>query len=302
MKSIATNISKLNQSLINVTERDEAYFNSPFHHHPEIELVYIKEGFGKRIIGNTVEDFEEGEVLLIGSHTPHIWMSDKSFYLSGNTKRCKAIVLYFNPDIFSDSFYQMEDSFYLNQLLKRSKNGIKITGDARKDIINRLEKMPGIKNLDKLICLLYILNIISITNDMQLISKQEIIHPADSGRLNSLLEYINVNHNNKITLNEMAKISNLTPESFCRYFKQKTGKKFNDFLQRTRINFACQSLLNTDMTIAEIAYKNGFKTTPGFNKSFKKVKGSSPSEYRKKVSENLHDSFNLKHTLQTNVS
>ena len=109
--------------------------------------------------------------------------------------------------------------------------------------------------------------------------KQSII----SDKLSNLFEYINTNYKNNITLKEAAKITNFTPESFCRFFRQKTGKKFIDYLHETRISSACRLLVNTDLTVAEIAYNTGFKTASGFNKLFKQYIGSSPSQYRKMI-------------------
>src|ERR1700748_67955 len=115
MKPVYTSISSLLRSSITVVERDEPYFASGFHAHPEFELVYIKEGFGKRIIGNKIDEFKEGELVLIGPNVPHIWMSDESFK-KDSKKRSKAIVVYFNPKIFSDLFYEMEETKQLKVL------------------------------------------------------------------------------------------------------------------------------------------------------------------------------------------
>ena len=145
MRLVSTSISNLHRSQVKIIERDEQYFNSPFHYHPEFELVYIVEGFGKRIIGSKIEEFEKGEILLIGSNVPHVWISDKSFYTKDCARRSKAVVIYFNPKIFSHHFYEMEESFYLNKLFSHSQNGIKITGETKKANCIKVREVIKIK-------------------------------------------------------------------------------------------------------------------------------------------------------------
>ncbi len=284
MRLISTSITDLHKSQINILQRDELYFNPSFHCHPEFELVYIIEGFGKKVIGSKIESFKEGELLLIGSNIPHVWLSDKSFYKSDCTARSKALVVYFNPKIFSDSFFDMQESFYLNKLFKQSQSGIAIEGRAKELTILKLQEMLKANGFEKIICLLDILNTIAISDDLHSINEQNTTkQPIVSKRLSDFFDYINTNYKNNITLREAAKFTNLTPESFCRFFKQKAGKNFIDYLNETRINHACRFLLNTDLTVAEIAYNTGFKTVPGFNKLFKKFTGNSPTQYRKMI-------------------
>ena len=78
----------------------------------------------------------------------------------------------------------------------------------------------------------------------------------------------------------MADISNLTPQSFCRFFKKRTGKSFVEYLNEIRISAACSYLLDTDWPVSEIAYNCGYKTVSNFNKLFKTITGLSPKAYR----------------------
>ncbi len=284
MKIVSTNISSLFKSPVNIIERDEAFFSSSFHAHPEFELVYIKEGFGKKIIGTKVTDFAAGELLLIGQDVPHIWMSDKSFYAENCIKRSKALVAYFNAKIFSDCFYEMEEAAAVNKLFLHAKYGIEIAGKTKEQIVVKLEKMLAAQGLNRCIILLDILNTIAVSNEYNCINEQVAVkqHPA-SDRLTNVFNYINANFKKNISLKEVARIINLTPESFCRFFKQKTGKNFIDYLQQTRLSHASKFLLNTDLTVAEIAYKTGFTTASNFNKLFKKHTGCCPTAYRKTI-------------------
>ncbi len=287
MKIISTSITAIFNTPIKFIERDESYFTSSFHSHPEFELVYIKEGYGKRIIGTKVDEFKEGELVLIGPNVQHIWINDSSFYKADCLKRSKAIVAYFNPNIFSDFFYQMEEVAQINKLFTKAKYGIEITGNTKNQTILKLEKIIKAQGINKIIQLLDILNNLSISNEFYYINQQITEnHLRSSDRLTSLFNYVNINYKKNISLKDAAKIMHLTPESFCRFFKQKTSKNFINYLHETRISFASQSLLNTDLSIAEIAYENGFTTVSNFNRLFKKITGHRPSEFRKAITLN----------------
>jgi AraC-like DNA-binding protein len=282
MKITSTSISDLFKSPVRIVERNSAFFTSEFHSHPEYELVYIQEGFGKRIIGNRIAEFKKGELVLIGPHVPHVWMSDKSFYIPDSAKRSKAIVVYFNPKIFSESFYEMEEAKQLNKLFTQSKFGIEIRRTIKKQTIIKLKKIITAQGMKKIILLLDMLNEISVKSEFNCINQQIVEKQLKvSDRLTDLFSYVNTNYKKHISLEEAAKITNLTPESFCRFFKQKTGKKFIEYLQETRVSHASQALLNTDLTIAEVAYKTGFSTVSNFNKLFKKITRQCPTQYRK---------------------
>ncbi|WP_431209868.1 cupin domain-containing protein [Puia sp. P3] len=76
MRVVRTETTLLHNSRLSVIDRDEDSFNPAFHFHPELELVLIKEGSGRRIIGNRVDRFENGDMVFIGANLPHIWLND----------------------------------------------------------------------------------------------------------------------------------------------------------------------------------------------------------------------------------
>ncbi len=284
MKLLATNISRLYKAQVVVVHRDEDFFTSPFHYHPEFELVHVIEGFGKRIIGNKIEDFQAGELLLIGPDVPHHWISDPSFYAAGHNGRCRSLAVYFNPQIFSDSFYQMSESLRLRRLFQKAESGIRIEGTTKEQVLHKIDRLVHAVDFEKIIGLLDILNMIAHGDDLATVTGENVaIRASASNRLSRLFEYIESNYQQPIRLKEAADMTNLTPESFCRFFKQKTGKNFLEYLHETRMSHACLKLVNTDDTIAEIAYQTGFRTASNFNRLFRKFTGYSPTEYRKSV-------------------
>jgi YesN/AraC family two-component response regulator len=104
---------------------------------------------------------------------------------------------------------------------------------------------------------------------------------AEHDRINTIYNYTLRHFNQKIYLNEIANLANLAPNSFCRYFKLKTGKTYSTFLTEIRIGYACKLLLDDKKCVKQICYESGFDNFSCFHHSFKKITGKSPQSYKK---------------------
>jgi len=271
---------------IALVKRDEEYLRSPFHYHPEFELVFIKEGHGSRIIGNKIESFAPGDMVFLGSNLPHVWQNDASFANGRNHQRTKSIVLYFNKDMFSSGFYQLQETIKINDFFMRAARGIKIKGKTQEMVAERMEKLVDTRGFDRIIGMMEILHILSLSRDVEYIANefyQAGIMQSRCDRLAEVYTYISANYSEDITLESIARVANLTPPSFCRLFKQQTKKHFIEYLNEVRISNACKFLLQSNLNISEVAFECGYKTISNFNKIFKKITGSSPKEYRQKI-------------------
>lgn len=284
MKIEKTKITSYLNSSISVISREESFFQSPFHSHPELELVYIKESYGKRIIGNSVAPFESGDMVFLGSDIPHVWLNDEIYYQESNNLKAKAIVVYFNKDIFGPSFYELKEAQKINALFNRGIRGLSISGKTNKQIAKKLEKLVHKKNFEIIIGLLEILSILSESTDLTFVNNEAYSPINDStknDRLSDVFLYVQENYKEDISLIEIAKIANLTPTSFCRMFKLKAKKSFVEHLNDIRVANACKFIMESDMGMSEIAYECGFKTASNFNRIFKKSTGTTPKEYKK---------------------
>jgi YesN/AraC family two-component response regulator len=286
MKILQTEISPGINSYLSLIERDDAFFKAPFHFHPEMELVYILESFGKRIIGDIIEPFAEGDMVFIGSNLPHIWMNDEIFYKENPGLKAKAIVFYFNKNIFGDGFYDMTEALKLKDLLQKAEKGMRISGSTKEEIARKLKTLFHKKDFEKIIGLFEILHILSQSEDIEFITsdgyKAQLNH-FETDRLSNVYKYVQKHLKEEISLRTIAGISSLTPQSFCRLFKKRTGKSFVEYLNEARISTACKYLLDTDWSISEVAYNCGYKTVSNFNKLFKNITGSSPKLYRESL-------------------
>ena len=287
MKILQTEISPAHNSYISIVERNEPYFKSPFHYHPELELVYVKESYGKRVIGDKIEPFYPGDLVLVGSNLPHVWLSDENFHRGVENGRAQSIVLYFNKDIFGEGFYSLRELEKINLLFRNAQRGLKIEHFTRDKIIDIMERLVHTTGFERVLGLLEILHILSTSNDLNFINSETysgVVYNRDTDRLAEVFKYINTSFGSDITLNDVAKKANLTPQSFCRLFKKRMNKHFMEYLNEVRISHACRYLMDTDCSISEIAYMSGFKTVSNFNKVFKEITGDCPTSYRLKAS------------------
>ncbi len=283
MKVLHTEITTSLNSHITAIERDESFFNAPFHDHPELELVYIKESYGRRIIGNKIDPFEAGDMVFIGSNLAHVWLNDEAFYKKNPTLRAKSVVVYFNKDVFGKAFYDLREAQEVIDFFKRSQRGIQITGKTNKIIAEKLELLVTKKDFEKIILLFQILNILAQCEDYEYILSEVNTGSSfrtESDRLSDVYRYLKENYKEDISLKKISTIANFTPQSFCRIFKRRTGKNFIDYLNQLRIDNACKLLIESDLSISEIAYQCGFKTVSNFNKLFKEINHKNPKLFR----------------------
>jgi AraC-like DNA-binding protein len=104
---------------------------------------------------------------------------------------------------------------------------------------------------------------------------------SDFKKINEIYEYIFINFQSGVTLEDVADLIHITPGALCRYFKKKTGKTLFDFLKEVKVGYACKLLTVTNKTISEICYESGYNTLAHFNAQFRELKNMAPSKFRK---------------------
>lgn len=96
-------------------------------------------------------------------------------------------------------------------------------------------------------------------------------------------EFIEANHEEDLSLTQVAKAVNTSTFHFCKMFKKATGLHFTDYVSRVRVEKARNLLLNPNLRISEIAYQVGFQSLTHFNRVFKRILGQSPTDFRRRL-------------------
>lgn len=259
------------------------YFPSPLHFHPEVEILLVLRGTGTRFIGDSVKRFAPGDLIMIGSNTPHVWYSDRD--LNDDTEPAsEAIYIMFNPDIFGDKFWGLPESNSIARIIEYGRRGIKLKGERKKEATELMKKISQVSGFDRIKLLMEILGIFASSDDSKFISSpvfHNTINKEDSERLNKIYEYSIQNAARKIPLEEIASEANLSVQAFCRYFKNRTNKTFIHFLNEIRVGNACRLLIKEDLPVADVSFICGFNNISYFIKQFKKITGYTPYAYRK---------------------
>lgn len=291
MRLLHTEITPLTNEFLCIELRDQQFFQSPyysqpvFHAHPELELVLILEGYGTRIIGDTVEPFEAGDMVFIGSNVPHVWLSDEAFYKENSKLHSRLIITYFNPNKFKEVFESVKEFGSIRDIIRQASKGIKIFGETRKIVADKLFEISAKSGFEKIDGLLQIMNLISTSKERSFIINKELGDSDQqySDRLIEVIKFIKENLHNQISLKQVSEIACMTEQSFCRFFRNRTKKSFSQYLLDQRISYACTLLIQSDKSISEISDLCGYKSSSHFCKVFKDQINQSPYQYKRSL-------------------
>lgn len=264
-------------------DRGDSLSNA-WHYHPEIELILVKNSAGTRIIGTSVENFKHNDLILIGKNLPHAFLHEEKFLQEKHTPPL-AMVLQFNENFLGNETLLRPEFREIQQLLSAAGMGLSIEDAAKESIIPMIEEIFEATPLNRIIILLQILNVLGENDAYRKLIKTEPANAkySEDARITKILDYTYANYDEHIKINDVAKIANLTKESFCRFFKTSTNKTYMEFLTEFRINKACNMIKDNQRSMKEIGYSCGFDSLSNFYYQFKRIVKHSPLEFKKMV-------------------
>jgi len=259
--------------------------NNKWHYHPELELVYFSKGKGTQFIGDNISRFNQGDIVLVGPQLPHYWRFDDVYFKDDDPASNPDIrVVHFSENMWGDSFLNLPENKLLKSVLEKSRRGLKIKGKNREHIADLISEMPNAEGIDRMIILMQVLAEISKCEKLETFSSigfQHEMEPHEKDRINDIYDYSYANFKNKITLEEIADVAKISPNSFCRYFKSRTRKTYSQFLIEIKVGRACELLIERSLNLKQVCYDCGFNNFASFYKCFKKITGRSPLCYQK---------------------
>ncbi len=266
------------------TKPNQENATSFWHMHPELELVYVNGGNGKRHIGNHLEYFSGGELVLIGSNLPHSGFSDR---LNGGQKET---VIQFLPHFLGADFFEKEEFKTINELFVLAGKGISFSKEIRAKLSQQIEQLIELNPFDRILSFLDILHQLATSKEYIILNANGVslsITKQDNDRMRIIFNYVKSRFQEKISGAEIAQLVSLTEPSFSRYFKKSTGHSFVEFVNNYRLVHASKLLTESNYSISEVAIESGFNNFSHFNQCFQKKYGKSASKYRKSVQELL---------------
>ncbi len=286
MKStLLREITPLTQSdCFTIFSRVKSEFDFPLHYHEEFELNFIQNAKNaRRVIGDHIEDIDELELVLVGSNLQHAWFTH---HCKG--REIREITIQFHKDLFDDKLLRRNQLSFIRTMLEKSLRGILFSKETTQQLAPRIVELNQMQGFDSVLELMSILHDLSISRNMRILSDASFNNTEqytyNSRRIEKTLEYMNQNFDKPITLNEVARLANMSDAAFSRFFKQRTGNTFIDSLTEIRLGHASRMLIDTTQSIAEVAYHCGFNNISNFNRIFKKKKSCTPKDFRESFS------------------
>jgi AraC-like DNA-binding protein/quercetin dioxygenase-like cupin family protein len=257
-------------------------FNVPWHFHPECELTLIVQSSGRRFVGDSIEAFVPGDLVLLGANLPHYWRNPGP---EKNSKtKAQAVVAHFREECFGAEFLGLPEMTGVRNLLLRARRGLQFTGKTRDAVAAIMMQLPGSKGLDRLMALLNIFKLLHESAEARVLSSPGFAPLLDefaSERINRAYKFIFKNFTAPIRHGEIARGAGMSLSAFGHYFKRVTGHTLTDFINDVRVGHASRRLIETDQPVSKIAYESGFESLSNFNHRFRKLTGVSPKEYRR---------------------
>lgn len=263
---------------------DLPHFIVPWHYHPAIEIMYITRGIGTRFVGDCIEQYEEGDVCMIGPNLPHEWRNDDAYFDKESGLRATCICLFFKREIFDPNFIRLPEMNNIRDLIERSRRGLKFTGNSKLEITRFIRSSVNDVGVRKVTNLLTLLELMATSTEYELLASvgfTNSVNSEDFERFNKVYKFLVKNIATSIRLEEVSTLVGLTPTAFCRYFKERTKKTFVEYLNEMRIGYSKKLLLENKMKISTISGEVGFPNLSNFISQFKKVTGMSPSQFQK---------------------
>ncbi len=278
MKARYHNISASPGSSFRAVLFEDKEFPAAWHFHEEYELTYIVKSTGVRYVGNSMETFDNDDLVMVGSNLPHCWKT-----IGEQTEDVECIVIQWREDLLKN-WLDKEEIKYIKDLLKRSQRGIRFSKSFAIEIKEMLLKMVELQSFDRLILFLQVLQKLSLSKDFELLAGPNFSNSLsykESKRINVVYDYLKEHYLEKITLDDISDVMNMSNDTFSRFFKKTFNCSFFSFLNEYKISIACKMLIDTDLSVSEVGYKTGYNNLTFFHRQFHKHMGMSPSKYRK---------------------
>lgn len=273
-----------NTNPIRARHYDYRYFTYPWHFHSEYELMYVSQGRGECIIGDSMLSYGERTLILFGSELPHC-MQNPPEYRIDEQLHVNGTIIQFEKDFMQYSFANYIQFTHIQKILTCANRGIVFDLTQHPEIQQMMNDFPSVKGLDQIILLLRLLQSLSEVSEQKFVASPN-YNPTLAGikdnKLQKVMVYLHRRYTSALTLQEVANFASMNPSAFCRYFKENVGKTLKEYIIEMRIGYACKLLTLGQLNISQISMECGFETISHFNRCFKKITGYTPSEFKAK--------------------
>ena len=241
------------------------------------ELSHVMIGKGNRIIGNTIEPFSQGEVVLIPPDIPHSWSYDE--YISNDKGEIENITIVFSDKMLNNLAVTFPELEAVVSEIQKYKDAISFSGSTLNQLQEIMTSMINETKVEQVSSLIKLIILIASAKNTNIVGRP-LLEDSRNKKLQQVYWYVMNHFQQEITLKEVSEFVNMEKTAFCSFFKKMTGKTFFTYLNEYRIKSSCQMLHKTNKSISEICFASGFRDTPYFNRVFKNMMNVTPTVYR----------------------
>ena len=282
MSKAFTEITQLSEKdCLHIVERHKTKFTYPLHRHKEYELNFIEQGAGvRRIVGDSVEEISDYELVLIcGENLEHVWEQGRC-----SSNDIREITIQFSSDLFSSDLLSKNQFTAIRRMIRRADHGLHFPISSIMKVYPTLCGLADEKErFVQFLKFLYILYELSISEGARVLASSSFAKTAkdmESRRVQKVKDYINEHYAEPVRLADMAALVGMSPASFSRFFRQRTGRTLSEYIVDIRLGYAARMLAETTHNVSEICYECGFNNLSNFNRTFKAKMGFAPRDFR----------------------
>ena len=282
MTKAFTEITRLSEKdCFHIVERHKSEFTYPLHQHREFELNFIERGRGvRRIVGDSVEEIGDYELVLLGGEDlEHVWEQGTC-----QSKDIREITIHFSGDIFGEGLLSKNQFASITQMLQKADHGLAFTLPAIMKVYSTLDAIADeSERFVQFLKFMYILYELSVSDDARVLASSSFAHTeqsTESRRVQKVKQFINDHYAEQLKLSDLADLVGMSPVSFSRFFRHRTGRTLSDYIVDIRLGYAARLLVDSSKNISEICYECGFNNLSNFNRTFKAKRNYTPRDFR----------------------
>jgi AraC-like DNA-binding protein len=252
-----------------------------WHFHPEYEINLITDTSGRYFVGDHTGLFEPGQLCMVGSNVPHNWISEVPAEQHVD-KRC--VVLQFSGKCLRHGIEAFPELAYVEGLLAESQRGILFSPAVAFRAGVMLHDLLEARGMQRIFQFLALLELLAEAPDRTLLATPGFRPDTDgyqSSTINQVLAHLAERMGGKLSESDLATYAGMESSAFSRFFRRHTGMPFIRYLNRMRLNRACELLISTDKPIADVGFDCGFNNLSNFNRHFLAQKSMPPSQFRR---------------------
>lgn len=256
---------------------------SRWNYHPEYEVHLVRFGTGRYVIGDRINTFAAGQLVLVGSNLPHHWISDLE---PGEVIHDRDVVFQFHPDWIRQCQEVLPELTGVNAVLKKSAQAVEFTGATAERGAEELQAIgttAGVNRLQHIFALLGVFAAAPAAEHRTLAKAW--LPPLDDQYggeiIDRVFSYMLDNLAGDVHMSVAADLIGMSDSAFSRYFKRMSGQTFSDTVRKLRLAQACKLLKDGDLPISSICHRVGYTNLSNFNRQFRAQHGITPSEFRR---------------------